>query len=698
MRRLAQVVFSLGLTLHAGQSAAASLGSPERERLAASRSVGAKVVRALETREKVRVLIAFSVPPATASRAPSSTASASRARIALAADRILGRFAPGEFDLARRYGSIQAVAGSISAKGLLKLLDDPGVMRVDLDEGGSGGLAEALPLVSLDSLHGLGLRGDRVTVAVIDSGVDTDHPDLVDRIVAQKCFCQTDGGCCPPGDTTTGNSAEDDNGHGTNVTGVLTSAGTVAPVGGAPDVRVVSVKVLSRDNAFCCVSDVLAAMDWIIDNRADVDIVNLSLGTFALFEGDCDEASALGIAGAAAVNALRARGVLTFASAMNDGSAAAMALPACLSRVISVGAVYDSDVGPFTFGGVCTDATTAADQVACFSNSSLTTDLLAPGALMTATGLSGTVSTYAGTSQASPLAAACAATLLGVHPASTPDEIEGALESSPTRLTDPKNGLVYPRVDCEGALLALGCGDGVGDPEEACDDGNLLSGDGCDVNCTVTACGNGIVTAGEQCDDGNLAGGDGCEPDCGATPFVGLSGKRLVLRDHAVDPRRRRLLAVSRDPVGIATSALRSPGDPTVGGAVLRLRNPRTGETAVLELPAQGWDVVEGGDGTSGYRYRDPRGELGPCKRVVVKPGRRLLRAACRGAGIPFTLDEPAQGSLAASLALGASPAFCMEFGGAQRKDFGIGSNLNVPLLGRFRRSEAPAPTSCASL
>jgi hypothetical protein len=83
---------------------------------------------------------------------------------------------------------------------------------------------------------------------------------------------------------------------------------------------------------------------------------------------------------------------------------------------------------------------------------------------------------------------------------------------------------------------------------------------------------------------------------------------------------------------------------------------------------------------------------------VVVKPGRRLLRAACRGAGIPFTLDEPAQGSLAASLALGASPAFCMEFGGAQRKDFGIGSNLNVPLLGRFRRSEAPAPTSCASL
>jgi cysteine-rich repeat protein/YVTN family beta-propeller protein len=58
------------------------------------------------------------------------------------------------------------------------------------------------------------------------------------------------------------------------------------------------------------------------------------------------------------------------------------------------------------------------------------------------------------------------------------------------------------------------CGNGVIDPGEECDDGNLINGDGCDWNCTVTRCGNGIVTAGEECDDGNQVNGDGCDNNC----------------------------------------------------------------------------------------------------------------------------------------------------------------------------------------
>jgi cysteine-rich repeat protein len=58
------------------------------------------------------------------------------------------------------------------------------------------------------------------------------------------------------------------------------------------------------------------------------------------------------------------------------------------------------------------------------------------------------------------------------------------------------------------------CGDGIVDPSEACDDGDLQSGDGCDANCTPTACGNGVVTTGESCDDGNTTAGDGCRSDC----------------------------------------------------------------------------------------------------------------------------------------------------------------------------------------
>jgi len=58
------------------------------------------------------------------------------------------------------------------------------------------------------------------------------------------------------------------------------------------------------------------------------------------------------------------------------------------------------------------------------------------------------------------------------------------------------------------------CGNRVRESGEQCDDGNTISGDGCDSNCTYTACGNGIVTSGEECDDGNTVSGDGCDASC----------------------------------------------------------------------------------------------------------------------------------------------------------------------------------------
>ena len=60
------------------------------------------------------------------------------------------------------------------------------------------------------------------------------------------------------------------------------------------------------------------------------------------------------------------------------------------------------------------------------------------------------------------------------------------------------------------------CGNGVVDPGEACDDGNLVDGDGCEASCQLgePVCGNGVVDPGEACDDGNLVDGDGCEASC----------------------------------------------------------------------------------------------------------------------------------------------------------------------------------------
>ena len=365
------------------------------------------------------------------------------------ADELLQRIPAAGFRLARRYTFVNALAGEVTAGVLAALLADPRVLRVDLDQGGTGTLTEALPLAEVTDFKANGYDGQGVVAAVLDSGYDSDHADLSDDLVGESCFCSGGGGCCPGGGSTgsgTG-SAEDDHGHGTNVTGIITSKGVVAPEGGAPEVEIVAVKVLDSNNAFCCSSDVIAGMDWVLANRPDVDLVNMSLGTSARYAGNCDNANAFTMAYAAAVNALRTRGVPVFVSSGNDASATEMRAPACVAAAISVGAVYDTDIGPANWG-ICSDPATAADVVTCWTNSNSTTDIFAPGCWTTAPGLGGGTSTYAGTSQASPTVASCAALLLDKAPNLTPDQIEEALESSTTLVTDPKNGLSFPRLDC----------------------------------------------------------------------------------------------------------------------------------------------------------------------------------------------------------------------------------------------------------
>jgi cysteine-rich repeat protein len=75
------------------------------------------------------------------------------------------------------------------------------------------------------------------------------------------------------------------------------------------------------------------------------------------------------------------------------------------------------------------------------------------------------------------------------------------------------------------------CGNHLVTPDEQCDDGNAVSGDGCDADCTFTQCGNGILTPFEECDDGNNVDGDGCSSTCvieGARPSPGCG-------NHVID-------------------------------------------------------------------------------------------------------------------------------------------------------------------
>lgn len=429
------VVLALPFLAHeASRPTVAQAGPPSPE----NGKVGEGVIEALQREGEANVVVALVEPPSAG--APQIVLPTLRSEIGSLQRGVLSQLAPSDFGTKQAYRAIPALAGTVTNAGLAKLLANPNVVRIDLDVGGTGSLANSVPLIDADEWHAHGSTGDNVVVAVLDTGLDTDHDDLADDLIHQECFLDDDGaidgvGRCPNGsDRQSGaGAAESGLDHGVMTTGIVTSRGTVSSVGVAPDAEIVAIKVLDDTppaGTFFFFSEIVAALDFIINNRPDVKVINMSLGTYALFAGDCDNATAYNMTGAAAINTLRATGVISFAASMNNGSGTQMASPACIANVVSVGA---------------TDNT---DTVASFTNSNATLDIMGPGVQITSTGLANGTATGSGTSFASPHAAGCAALFIEAGVATTPDQIEARLEVSPVQVTDPKNGLTFPRIDC----------------------------------------------------------------------------------------------------------------------------------------------------------------------------------------------------------------------------------------------------------
>lgn len=368
------------------------------------------------------------------------------------------------FAVSRRFSHVPAVAGRITKSALEKLKRDPSVSYIQLDGTGHGALKEAVPAIGGDQVKKLyHLTGKGVRVAVLDSGIAVSHPDLKDSIVAQHCFTQYD---CPPTRGTEGTSAEDDNGHGTNVTGIITSNGVVSSIGFAPNAEIVAVKVDDANDAGQ-ISDWVAGLDWVYDNLSTlkVKVMNLSICSSAMYSdaAQCDRGEP---ALARAVKNLVDAGVTIFSASGNLGSTTTMSAPACNTGVIAVAATYDSNAGRqpsdaatyaarWGFGVAnCGDATTGFDQITCFSNTPARVDLVAPGAPMLSDGLNGTTSTFWGTSQASPAAAAVAALMLECNATLKPADIKQKMIKTGVKRTDPKNNLSFPSLRALEAVLA----------------------------------------------------------------------------------------------------------------------------------------------------------------------------------------------------------------------------------------------------
>lgn len=172
------------------------------------------------------------------------------------------------------------------------------------------------------------------------------------------------------------------------------------------------------------------------------------------------------------------------------------------------------------------------------------------------------------------------------------------------------------------------------------------------------------------------------DPDDGSA--IGYEGNKLLVKDPG-DPSKRSIKVVVKDDMIQAPTA-GSVHDPRTAGATVRIWNPTTLEEAVFVLPAgPDWKALGTPPGAKGYRYRDKSG-AGPCTKVVVKPEKKII-VACKAktGSIPFTLDEPSQGSIGMSVRLGAEAPQCATFGGFVIRD--------EP--GQFKAKGAPRTPAC---
>ena len=341
-----------------------------------------------------------------------------------------------------RWGDTDVYSMEVDRAELDALRRDPRVLAVTIDEGGQGGLAESIPRVGGDVLRAQGVDGRGQTIAVLDTGIDTDHPDFAGRIVAEQCFCDNlDGtGCCPgsakqlsgPG------AAEDDNGHGTHVTGIAAGAGAVAAPGMAPAAEIVAVKVMDFQNKFRSFKQIFDGLRWIEDNHPEVDVINMSLGSAALYTPAQCTAPAVAFGLQPVIGRLRQRGVLIAACTGNNNRTDATWLPACMTEVVAVGATPDN-----------------ADTITTYTNSSPSMDIVAPGSQIEASARGGGKVTSNGTSMATPHVAG---TILLIRQVSGPglsaDFLMELLRRTGKPVLDTRNGLTFPRLDALAAVSA----------------------------------------------------------------------------------------------------------------------------------------------------------------------------------------------------------------------------------------------------
>ena len=345
--------------------------------------------------------------------------------------RALERLRPERVRPTGRFEYIPAFAAEVTIQGLEDLLALDEVESIEEDRILELHTKQGIPLMNASTVRTT-YDGQGVSIAIVDSGIDYTHPSLGGGgFPNSKVIGGYDYGGSQDRLWSQDADPMDVYGHGTNCAGIAAGypGGTGDYIGGvAPGAKLYAVKVTYGTTNQAFTSDMIAGWEWCITHKNDnpdypIMVISTSLGS-GNFSSQCDDYSpSLTEAAANIVDA----GITIFASSGNEGSCDSIASPACISHVISVGAVFDANLGL----GYCVNPDScakkepntgcatgyvawanAADKEPPYSNFASFLGLFAPSNNASTTTLGGGYTTnFGGTSAASPYAAGAAAVI-----------------------------------------------------------------------------------------------------------------------------------------------------------------------------------------------------------------------------------------------------------------------------------------------